>query len=197
MIYIFILLRFPFHSNKTHPQRMLLHVVLLRQDAAFDCRSVSWSNRIVYFYSLLCFVALCCVVLCCAVLCCVASGQASPSNLVLAGAAFERARVGPQEFPGPEGFLLADLVLAGIYGSVVVVVPHRANGRIADTAGKMGLGPLLAIPVPVAIEPDAQFLVDVDSLLEIDGFALPEWQKSGKSFVPSAFVVKMASQTCR
>jgi len=143
------------------------------------------SYSILLQFALLRCAVLCCVVLCCAVMCCVASGQASPSNLVLAGAAFERARVGPQEFPGPEDrFLLADLVPAGIYGSVVVVVQHRANGRIADTAGKMGRN---GRPNSCRCRfPPGDRRV-----------RLPEWQKSGKSFVPSAFVVKMASQTCR
>mmetsp|Transcript_14113 Transcript_14113/g.29195 ORF Transcript_14113/g.29195 Transcript_14113/m.29195 type:complete len:211 (+) Transcript_14113:927-1559(+) len=92
-------------------------------------------------------------------------------SVCVPGVAFGSGRVGPQGVPGPQGFLLPKLISGGIGTSVIVVVPQRIDGRVADKIGKMGLGALLVVPIPIAIEIHAPNTIHVKAVLEINRVA--------------------------
>mmetsp|Transcript_2499 Transcript_2499/g.6016 ORF Transcript_2499/g.6016 Transcript_2499/m.6016 type:complete len:368 (+) Transcript_2499:130-1233(+) len=87
------------------------------------------------------------------------------------GVAFGSGWVGPQGIPCPQGFLLPELISGGIGTSVIVVVPHGIDGRVADKISKMGLGALLIVPIPIAIEIHAPNIIHVKAVLEINRVA--------------------------
>mmetsp|Transcript_22388 Transcript_22388/g.45692 ORF Transcript_22388/g.45692 Transcript_22388/m.45692 type:complete len:331 (-) Transcript_22388:443-1435(-) len=78
-------------------------------------------------------------------------------------------RICPQGLPGTEAFELSFLVLVAIVRPVLVVVPDRVGGGVANELGKMNLVALLFVTEPQAIEIDTILLRDIDTFLEVDG----------------------------